>query len=300
MQPEKIIKNNGPKKTYFPVTDLALHLLSFSMPIEEKTLKHWLDNFYGYGSWKARIWFIGYEEGGGDLPEEVSEKLNYFYNAHPPNMPITLCDIRELYRHVSFRVNGPKADLFTNLYEYRFESNASLHGVWKNLIAFVHGYRNEKLPDLLTYQKNSFALPSAENEALIQLYPLPSPHNHAWYYSWLDMPQLGFLKQRALYQEHVYQSRMRSILSNIRMYQPEVVVMYAMDNINALKKSVQEFFSAKFKMVKAIKQQIPQHHVADLNGTRLVITTQIPALRHNRIESGFDWQEFGKTVKLES
>jgi hypothetical protein len=48
--------------------------------------------------------------------------------------------------------------------------------------------------------------------------------------------------------------------------------------------------------MKAVKQQIPQHHRAELPGTTLLITTQIPALRHNRIETGFDWLEFGKRV----
>jgi hypothetical protein len=82
------------------------------------------------------------------------------------------------------------------------------------------------------------------------------------------------------------------------MHKPELVVMYGMNNINTLKKSIQEFFpEAKFKMIKAIKQQIPQHHRADFNGTTILITTQIPALRHNRIETGFDWLEFGKRVK---
>ena len=92
---------------------------------------------------------------------------------------------------------------------------------------------------------------------------------------------------------------MNAILAKMQTHKPEVVVMYGMDNINLLKQSVQEFFQdAKFKMIKAIKQQIPQHHKADLGGTTLIITTQIPALRHNRIESGFDWDEFGKTVNI--
>ena len=266
------------------------------MLIEEKALKYWIDNFYGYGSWHARFWFVGYEESGGDVPEEVAEKLNYFYDLQAPNSS-GLCDIRELYRHVAFRVEGPRAAKFSNLNDHRFGSHATLHGGWKNLIGFVHGYQSEKLPDLLTYQKNSFALPSASNEAMIQLYPLPA-HNHAWYYAWLDLPQLPFLKSRALYQDYVYASRIQTILTNISVYKPEVVLMYGMDNINLLKKSVQEFFhSAKFKMVKAIKRQIPQYHQADLNGTNLLITTQIPALRHNRIETGFDWYEFGKLAK---
>src|SRR5687768_12492342 len=144
------------------------------MRIEEKTLQHWIENFYGYGSWRARFWFIAHEEGGGDLPEEVAEKLNYFYQVHPDDNGPVLCDIRELYRQVGARLDGPRAALFKTLYDYRFDTNAILQGVWKNLIAFVHGYRNENLPDLLTYQKTSFALPTPSIEALIPLYPLPS------------------------------------------------------------------------------------------------------------------------------
>lgn len=266
------------------------------MLVEEKTLKYWIDNFYGYGSWHARFWFVGYEESGGDVPEEVAEKFNYFFNLQATNTP-RLCDIRELYRHVALRVDGPRAAKFSNLNDHRFGSHATLHGAWKNLIAFVHGYQNEQLPDLLTYQKNSFASPSALNEALIQLYPLPA-HNHAWYYAWLDLPQFPFLKSRALYQDHVYPGRMSSILKNISVYKPEVVLMYGMDNISLLKKSVYEFFpTANFKVVKARKREIPQHHQAHFNETALLITTQVPSLKHNRIETGFDWYEFGKLVK---
>jgi hypothetical protein len=48
---------------------------------------------------------------------------------------------------------------------------------------------------------------------------------------------------------------------NIKMHKPEIVLMYGMDNINLLKKSVEEFFHTEnFKMVGAIARQIPQHH----------------------------------------
>ncbi len=264
------------------------------MLIEEKAIKHWIDNFYGYGSWKAKFWFVGYEENGGDLPEEAADKFNYFYHSQVPNKD-TLCDIRELYRHVAFRIDGPRAEKFSNFYDHRFGSDATLHGSWKNLIAFEYGYNGEALPDLLTYQQNSFAS-SSSNEALIHLYPLPA-HNHAWYYAWLELPQLPFLKRRTSYEEHVYPGRISTILKNINIYKPEVVLMYGMENINLLKNSVQEFFhDVKFRMVKGVKQQIPQHHRADFNGTTLIITTQIPSLRHNRVETGFDWYGFGKDV----
>jgi hypothetical protein len=270
------------------------------MLIKDKSLRHWINYFYGYGSWEAKIWFVAYEESGGDFPEEVSERLNYFSTIHASGTTETLCDIRDLYRQVTAELEGTRGDLFKNLYEYRFGPNAIIHGIWKNLIAFVHGYKGEKLPELLHYQKNHFAMTSS-HEALINLYPLPSTHNHAWYYSWLQLPDFPFLKRRALYEHHVYQNRIHSILQNIDKYKPEVVLMYDMNNINTLKQSVQEYFpSVKFRMVKAIKQQIPQHHRADFNGTTMLITTQTPALKHNRIETGFDWYDLGKRVKSDS
>jgi hypothetical protein len=270
------------------------------MLIDEKKLKHWIDHFYGYGSWQARIWFIGHEETGGEMPEEVAEKINYFYEANPPhNSTEILCDLRDVYKRITFRSDGSKADVFANRYEYRFGKNAILHGVWKNLIAFANGYSNKEIRDLLDYQKLDFTTGSNPLEALMSLYPLPGPQSHAWYYSWLDLTELTYLKTRTLYEERVYENRIARILANIKAYRPEVVLMYGMNNVNTLKKSIHEFFGAPFKMIKATKQQIPQHHRADINGTTILITTQIPALRHKRIETGFDWEAFGNRVKRE-
>jgi len=166
-------------------------------------------------------------------------------------------------------------------------------------MAFEYGFNGEELPDALAYQKNLLAKPSAQREALIKLYPLPSPHNHAWYYSWLDLPQFPFLKSRAQYQDHLYSTRLQNILTKMTAHKPDVVLMYGMENINTLKKTVQLFFSdAKFRTFKAAKMQTPQHHRVDIRGTILLITTQIPTLRHNRKETGFDWQEFGRNVRL--
>jgi len=268
------------------------------MHIDETQLAHWIEHFYGYGSWDAKLWFIGPEEGGGDLPDEVIEKLDYFYTNHRSDTTATLCNFHSLFQQVSFEIDGPRAELFSSLHDYRFGDHAVLHGTWKNLIAFAHGYRHKKLPDLLNYQKNSFALPSKKQEALIKLYPLPA-HNHAWYYSWLDLSsKFSFLRTRNLYQEHLYHRRIQTILDQFKIHKPEVVLMYGMNNINALKESIRANFpTAKFKMVKAVKLKIPQHHVGKIDGTTFLLTTQIPALRHNRIETGFDWETLGKMAR---
>lgn len=265
------------------------------MLIEAAKLEHWIENFYGYGSWAAPFWFVTYEESGGEVPEEVADKVNYYHDVHPDAE--SLCDIREMYRHVAIRWEGPKGDKFKNRFDFRFGPEAVQHGVWKNLIRFVHGYRRKKIPELLSYQQKSFVSTSSPDAALIPLYPLPSPHGHAWYYSWLDMPSMDFIKSRDGYEAHVYPVRIQHILDQMVKHKPEVVLMYGMNNINTLKASVQEFIpGSKFTLVKAVSRVTPQFHRSALGGTTLLITTQIPALRHNRIETGFDWEEFGRKV----
>ncbi len=263
------------------------------MLIEEHKLDHWINNFYGYGSWQAKFWFIGYEESGGDLPEEVADKINWFYETHGVSNK-ELCNVRELYKNVAVHLEGPKAGVYNTRFDYRFGDKAIQHGVWKNLIAFMHGYENKKLPDLLSFQKNKFGY----DEALISFYPLPSPHNHAWYYSWLDMPGMPFLKSRNLYEDKVYQKRIDGILSKIKEHKPEIALMYGMNNINTLKQSILSAFPGiEFKSTKKTKLEIPQHHRADLGETTLILTTQIPALRHGRVETGFDWAKFGQILR---
>jgi hypothetical protein len=268
------------------------------MLITAQALQHWINNFYGYGSWSAPFWFVGYEESGGDLPEEVAEKLIYFTQAHALALEPTLCNIREMYRQITFRIEGPRAERFANFHDHRFGPDATQHGFWKNMTAFTYGYQHKKIPDPLAYQQQHFAAPGSQ-EAFIQFYPLPA-HSHAWYYSWLDLPQFPFLKSRMLYQKHVYPKRIADLCLQMERYKPKVVLMYGMENINTLKASIREFFpSAKFKTVKGVKNETPQYHKADLKHTKLLITTQIPGLHHNRKETGYDWEAFGSELGSE-
>ena len=267
------------------------------MLISETNLKLWMDRFFGYGSWDSPVWLVGYEEGGGDLPEEVADKTNFFAFHHHTAIQPTLCDVRALYRAVKYRGEGPKGKNFDTLYDYRFGDEAFLHGAWKNLIALVHGYNNELLPDLLNYQKNHFL--SSADAAMVRLYPLPSPHSHAWYYRWLVVSEeLSYIRYRERYEERVYPDRMNAILTQLKRHSPKLVVMYGMNNVQRIKESFErEFAGLKFKMVKAIKLQVPQHHAAYFEGTQIVITTQVPTLRHNRVETGFDWLHFGNLIR---
>ena len=269
------------------------------MLIQETSLAHWIKHFYGYGTWSAKIWFVAREESGGELPEEVAERIDYFRQTHSNATGAVLCEIREVYKQLIFRFDGPKAAFYKTHFDYRFGSDPVLHGYWKNLIAFTNAVLDNYGVDIDHYQKHVFTAAPPANEAWIKLFPLPGPHTHSWYYNWLDMPNMPFLKNRKLYEETFYQDRMSTLLNQIRAHRPAVVLMYGMTNINGLKKSLTEFFQDLiFKSVPATKMVIPQHHVAQVGPTRIIITTQIPGLRHNRIETGFDWKAFGSMYKI--
>ncbi len=235
------------------------------------------------------------------MPEEVADKLNHFTDTHQNVNSPTLCDLRALYQQVRFTPERSRADVFTNLHDYRFGPKAVQRGEWKGIISCVLGYNNQHISHSeasLEYQRYSLAT-GANNEALLRLYPLPA-HSHAWYYSWLELKGMDFLKSRIAYQEHVYEARMRTILGHIHRYHPKLVVMYDMTGINTLKASIQRHFSGvKFTSINAIPGKIPQHHMAKLPkiGTTIVITTQSTGLRHNRRETGFDWHAFGSALR---
>ena len=266
------------------------------MLIKEEKLAHWIDNFYGYGTWDSRVWFVAYEEDGGEVPGDVADRVDFFSSSNQISAP-TLCDIREVYRAITYRSETSKTDLFPNRYEYRFGPGAGLSNVWKNLIAFEFGFRNEVAPDFLFYQRNILAAAEHGNEALVKLYPLPGPRSHAWYYAWLETPGIEFLKSRSLYEQALFNKRMEVILSNVEKYKPQLVLMYGMTNINSLKEKIVKWAgTGEFKMIKGTKLEVPQHHRIDLEGTIIVITTQFPALRHNRPETGFNWYDFGRRV----
>lgn len=108
---------------------------------------------------------------------------------------------------------------------------------------------------------------------------------------------MPYLRSRQEYQDHVYQSRIETILEMVKARKPELVLMYGMSNINSLKASILASFpNTQFALSKATKLKLPQYHFANLGDTKLVVTTQIPTLRHHRVETGYDWELFGKRL----
>jgi len=194
------------------------------MPLNSAKLQHWIDNFYGYGSWDAPVWFIGYEEGGGAY-SEVEDKLNYFYK--PGNQNNGLSDVKNMHHAIPSSKN-PTVNL-GNLY---FGSKPKRQPTWARLNKFLEGYHQLPIP-----QPNKFinANPFAKS-ALIELFPLPhSKVNGKWEYasnSWVNHSHFTnssgqqWLLNRSSYESNVKQSRVINICNQYNKSNPEVVLCY--------------------------------------------------------------------------
>lgn len=264
--------------------------------MQQNLLQHWIDSFYGYGSWSAPHWYISYEEDGGDTPEEVAEKIEFFGKRQ--SVGDDLVDIRELYKVCTIPWDSNRLASLETLFDLRFGQQANSSTVWRNLSAFGHAWENEKFTDELEYQRHQFARKDRGREAWLKLYPLPA-HSHAWYYAWLELPDLPFLKTRVTYEDHLFRTRLTKFVEGIRQYRPRLVLMYGMNNIQAIRQFIiASFPGTRFGSVKSTKLKIPSHHYTTIGNTMLVVTTQIPALRHQRVETGFDWAAFGSQLRV--
>jgi len=171
-------------------------------------LTEYADKFYGFGTWDAKIWFIGIEEAGGWQEQDVQRRLD------------------------AWKLNG-KRDLEDAPKFYPASGNKRWHDdeacqqpTWKQLIRMLLVARGKPDTDdaLLNYQRCDFGC-AGGRECLAELLPLPSPSSTAWNY--LKWSGLSWLHSRSLYQNHVLLERAYSIQQKLERYRPRVVIFYA-------------------------------------------------------------------------
>ena len=209
------------------------------MLIEATAPKYWIDNFYGYGSWRRQVLVRWLWRTRRRCTRRSSRKAKLLLQCarvryglalrHPwivrsSGIPVGRAASREIYQ--------PERPPFWSRCNFTR---------WLEKPHRLCAWIPKRKPSWSAHvSEKLICTSSAPNGALIPLFPLPA-HNHAWYYAWLELPQFPFLKSRALYEDYIYSTRINQILKNITVYKPEVVVMCGMDNINLLQKSVQEF-----------------------------------------------------------
>ncbi len=236
--------------------------------MEDKDLEIYIYSFFGFGNWKSKIWFIGIEEGGGNSKEEISSRLNSWLKY--------------------------KTDLIDNNIHHKnigisdFFDKGKLQPTWKKLIRLKLSYEGkEPNNDLIRdIQKNNWGRVNSDN-ALLDLFPLPSPNNSNWFYN--EWSKLSYLGTRKDYYNNVIDKRVEYIQNKIEEYKPEVVVFYSISMLDYWNRIVEYNFNYNSTKVSIDKSYIK---IFKKNGTKFVVTPQPAAVYSNAF-----WDKAGEFIR---
>lgn len=202
---------------------------------EERTA-YYLNNFFGYGNWNSDFWFVGMEEGGGDILQLVNNKIDSFYNNHYSqeslidNYHFQINCVGRPCNEEAIKFLGPRPN----------NQPVRLQMYWSKKIRILLGING------LETTTNSIRLFQTEHwgrihnldytyrHAVVELLPLPSPSRGEWQYlNWTEHftgVYCPFLQTRQVYYNHIMASRVEMLISKINEYKPRLIILSGAQN----------------------------------------------------------------------
>lgn len=153
--------------------------------LNEERTAYYIDNFFGYGNWDSDFWFVGMEEGGGNVLNLVRNKVDAFFNdgeshlALVDNYDFQVNKVGSPWNNEALRFLGPRPN----------NQPVSLQNYWSKKIKILLGVNNLPINNesIRQYQSNHWGRIHPEQyslkHAVIELMPLPSPGTGLWYYT---------------------------------------------------------------------------------------------------------------------
>ena len=177
----------------------------------DELLYEFMTNFYGYGTYTGKTWFIGMEEGGGNSFEEIQNRLTVWEQM----ASLELLDIQSFHEKIEMN--------------HWFGSTAKLQTTWNKAIrVFLSSQGINPTSEMVrTYQSEQFARVNSET-CILELLPLPSPSIKDWIYA--HHSSLKILQNRQTYMEEVTSIRVPYIRDKISLFRPRQVVFFGLDS----------------------------------------------------------------------
>lgn len=242
--------------------------------MEVNKIIDYCENFYGYGNWESKIWFVGYEEYGGKTEKNIINRIESWHK-----YKTDLIDNRE--HHLNFI---DKKD-FVKLFD-----DGKAQRTWWKLIRLMLNYNKElaNTENIRNIQKNSWGQVNSET-LLIEFFPLPSKSIKDWEYSKYEhFKNIDFLKSREEYSEHIHKIRANYIKKKIKNHNPEVVVFYA----SSLMKYWDLIANTNFEKTNRVKINNNYFRYIKINGTLFVQTPQPAGVWSNDF-----WNKLGEEIR---
>jgi len=178
------------------------------------SIEAYMNGFYGYGSWKHPLWFIGMEEGGCPKLKDFEKRVNVW----------TQRGGRELEDARSYH----KAIREDRWFRKGARLQPTLQPTWGKLIRVYLSLHQQPTDteSVRQFQINHFGN-SESAFASLELFPLPSVDRHSWIYS--PIKDLPYLASKEQYKSFMYPKRAKVLRQRIRLHQPKHVVCYGKD-----------------------------------------------------------------------
>lgn len=236
--------------------------------INKNDIEQYIKKFYGYGNWKSPIWFVGIEEGGGNSEKEIKNRINSWLK-----YKTDLIDIKE--HHINIGI-------------CKYFTKGTLQNTWRKLIRIKLSYERKSIDNdiIRDIQKNKWGQLKSDN-ALIELFPLPSPNNTDWFYD--EWTNIKYLNDRDSYYSYISEIRLNHIKSRINKYKPKVVLLYANSMLNYWSILVGDDFEKYSTRIKIKKNYV---RILKKNHTCFVQTPQPAGVYSNDF-----WEYVGKEIR---
>jgi len=227
-----------------------------------------MNGFYGYGSWKHPLWFIGMEEGGCDSLNEFNRRVEVWIQQGRKELE----DARSYHEAIGV--------------DTWFRNGARLQQTWGKLIRVYLSLHQQPTDreSVRRFQMECFGN-QERGFTLLELFPLPSVDAKRWFYS--SITELPELASRDKYTSVMYPKRADEFRRRIRLHQPKQVVCYGL--------------TYRSKWEGLVEQTLEQSALEDVLETKvsntLVLVMPHP-VSHGRTQAY--WSEVGKYLKCRS
>jgi hypothetical protein len=174
--------------------------------IAPENLRAFMRGFYGYGSYGAKYWFIGPEEGGQSSVGDLARRIDVWCARGEHEIEDSLA-FHEALNHTRWFGEAPKRQ-----------------ATWARLsqILLTAEGRPCANRDILEYQGTRLGRWGGDT-LVAELMPLPAKNTTTWYASGLNMPELISRKD---YQAVIRPRRIAHLKQRILEHQPHVVIFY--------------------------------------------------------------------------
>ena len=170
-----------------------------------------INNFWGYGSLKAPVWFVGMEEGLGSTTD--TEELEIRFRVADKKMTV---DMRGDMVHVIDHMKW-------------FRENSPIQATWKYPIALYLYLKNKRVPskkEIREHQRLILGDTIQKESTAIELMSLPSQkaHESTWLYKNYGLQSLDSRKE---YLATYKPKRVQALKHLIERYSPKLIIFYS-------------------------------------------------------------------------